>query len=239
MLYRFNGCENFTESLNECIAGQHLRILVDGKAQRFDDKYEALIHALKKISARCPNAFGGLPVIDIYFTAEIGAEARWHPESPNGIPYLVLGDRTLFKVNKVLSGQDLVSGMGHYGPRGVADQLYDTRRIAKLSPLRWRAEFYGTYARAKQLEKAIAIIIHEFAHIIHGCRHGSKDSFWRYKRIDAPLTPYILSTQVSSYTHANNYNEFVAEVFAGCISGLKYSDTVMSLYRKCNGPLII
>jgi len=105
MLHRIKGCGDCTEYLNVRIAGLDVRIFVDGKAQRIDDKYEALVNALKKISLRCTDAFNELPVVAIYFTAETGAEACWYPESPDGTPYLILGDRTLFRVNKIIPGR--------------------------------------------------------------------------------------------------------------------------------------
>ena len=42
--------------------------------------------------------------------------------------------------------------------------------------------------------------------------------------------------KVSNYAQTS-IGEFVAEVYAGIISGIKYSDDVMALYKKYNGPI--
>jgi hypothetical protein len=162
-----------------------------------------------------------------------------HQELPGGSPYLILGDRTLFLTNRKIAGQSALSGMGQLGPRGIADQMYDTKRLSRFYPSRWLSELSGKYATSKHAEKATSIIIHELGHIIHACSNISRNTFWKNKKMGSTLLPYNISTQVSSYTHANNYNEFVAEVFTGLICGKSYSHEVISLYKEYHSPHVI
>lgn len=129
--------------------------------------------------------------------------------------------------------------MGQRGPRGVADQMYDTKRRSRLSPSRWLSELSGKYADSKYHEKATAVITHELGHIIHGCKNVSRNTFWENKRVGAPLVPLNIAINVSSYTYNNNFNEFVAEVFTGLICGKNYPREVIDLYNELHGPLIM
>lgn len=221
---------------NTTINKLRVKVFVDESTQRAKEKYQALVSATHRILSKFPNAFDGLPAIEIYFGSDIGAEACWSPDSSAGTPYLILGDRTLFRTNKKIAGQDDLWGMGALGPRGVADQMYDKKRLNKTSPIRWFSEIMGVYSASKYEEKVTAVIIHELGHIIHGCNPLSLTTFWKNKKIGARLVSSRIAEQVSSYTQGNNHNEFVAEVFTGIACGKLYSPEVIDLYEMYGGP---
>lgn len=68
-----------------------MNIITDESKQRINEKYDALVYALKQISMRCPNAFSGLPVVEIIFGACYGAEAFWIPDASGGRPFIFFG----------------------------------------------------------------------------------------------------------------------------------------------------
>jgi hypothetical protein len=221
----------------ESMHGLDVQIIKDSSVQRFDEKYEALREATRMIAEKFPRAFAHVPVLNVYMGKNLGAEAFWSPEGVDGSPGLLLGDTHLFRVNPLRRGQDPIFGMGLLAARGVADQLYDDRRRSKLSPRRWVSELRGDYRNSKTSAKVTAVVTHELGHVIHAHHSSSsKQLFWKNRLMSARLVPFDISSKVSSYTHANNYCEFVAEVFVGLVHGKSYSDDVMNDYQNYGGP---
>jgi hypothetical protein len=178
-------------------------------------------------------ALGALSPMTVYFGASVNCEATWSPEGPGGQTALFLGDRMMFQTNRVMAGQNGVSGMGQMGARGVADQLYDAKRMHMLNPSR---VFMGktAYQAQKTDAKAVAVVVHEIGHLLH--EHQSQVIFWQNKRIGAATIPANIAQQISSYLSNNNYDELVAEVFAGLVHGRTYSQAVMLAYQAQGGP---
>lgn len=86
-------------------------------------------------------------------------------------------------------------------------------------------------------------IFHELGHTAHEknaifkYNNGTfKEGGKLYKMFKTPEMQEV-AQKVSLYATETPY-EFVADVFAGLMSGTKYSDDVMALYKKLNGPVV-
>jgi hypothetical protein len=215
------------------ISGLTVHVMRDSSDQRFDEKMAALRQALAMVSRRMGMAaMARLSPLTIYCGAGVKCEATWNPEGPGGTRALFLGDRMMFPANPVLPGQDRVYGTGQHGPRGVADQQYDAKRMLKVNPARVLMG-ESAYQERKADAKATAVIVHEVAHLLH--EELSRAIFWENKRTGAATVPADISMQVSNYTANNNFDEFVAEVFTGLVHGKAYSQAVDREYRNHGG----
>ena len=72
------------------------------------------------------------------------------------------------------------------------------------------------------------MICHEFAHFLYNKNNKTKNNNFNENEKK-------IASEVSEYSKKNP-EEFVAEVYAGIITGAKYSSKVMKLYAKYNGP---
>jgi len=100
---------------------------------------------------------------------------------------------------------------------------------------------YVDYNSAKLKDGAV---FHEVAHYLHvksgfDTREGKKI----YSRIfgmmnSASMDKILREVSYYSIAGSDDGTEFVAEVFAGIMSGKKYSPAVMKIYRAFNGPEI-
>ena len=86
-------------------------------------------------------------------------------------------------------------------------------------------------------------IFHELGHTAHEknaifkYNNGTfKEGGKLYKMFKTPEMQEV-AQKVSVYATKTPY-EFVADVFAGLMRGIKYSDDVMALYKKLNGPVV-
>jgi hypothetical protein len=215
------------------MSGLNVNIILDSSDQRFDEKMAALQQALQKVQGRVGAALAGLDPMTVYFGERVKCEATWNPEGPGGATALFLGDRMMFQTNRVMAGQDRVSGMGQMGARGVADQAYDDKRMNVLNPNRILMG-KTAYQAQKADAKAMAVVVHEIGHMLH--ERQSSAIFWQNKRLGAATIPANIAQQISSYLINNNYDELVAEVFAGLVHGKTYSQAVMQAYQAQGGP---
>jgi hypothetical protein len=220
-------------------SGVTVNVTIDESEQDVEGKLAALKQGFTLVSSKAGpatrTAFLKLSPLPVYFGGEVKCEACWQPEARAGKPCLFLGDRMMFNKNPVLARQDKVAGMGKEGARGVPHQVYDDQRRSKFSPVRWAMMIQGTYQTSKISAQAAAIVVHEIGHLVH--QVVAPDQFWLNKRIGATGVPASLQPQVSSYLYnMNNYNEFVAEVFAGLAHGKRYPADVMTAYNLQKGP---
>ena len=93
------------------------------------------------------------------------------------------------------------------------------------------------------------VLVHETAHKTHYeymlQKHGN-DSFWNTKQQRLPLDQAIgdkdlarrVRDEVSGYG-ATNELEAVAEIWTGTYFGVTYSDEIMALYKRLDGPPLI
>ena len=143
------------------------------------------------------------------------------------IAYMVSGQPVVFLGPKI--GQKnpagphnpgVAGGLGKEGPRGIAHQEYDAA---------WRG-----LGNPKTQAQASTTVIHELGHILHEQQSASR--FWQIHDEDHLARGVaIVATEVSHYA-TKGPTEFVAEVFAGTISGRRYSDGVKNAYRDLGGP---
>jgi hypothetical protein len=215
------------------ISGVTVLVTIDSSNQRFDEKIAALRQALAMVCRRMGiAAMARLSPLSIYCGANVKCEATWNPEGPGGARALFLGDRMMFQTNPVLSGQDRVYGVGQHGDRGVADQLYDAKRMPPVHPVRVLMG-ESAYQERKTDAKATAVIVHEIAHLLHEVL--SQAIFWQNKQANAQIVPANIAMQVSNYTANKNFDEFVAEVFTGLVHGKAYSPAVITAYQNHGG----
>lgn len=98
-------------------------------------------------------------------------------------------------------------------------------------------------------------IYHEIGHLNHYKKTGIIKSIKYGKTSEQLANPYNFKSEISKDLKeflssdeqqtaglVSNYakespSEFIAETFAGLLSGEKYSDSVMALYKKYNGPI--
>jgi hypothetical protein len=86
------------------------------------------------------------------------------------------------------------------------------------------------------LDRPTITVIHELGHIIHERFMG--DNFWLTLGGTVPPAELPnLDTRVSQYATTGK-KEFVAEVFAGSIIGMKFPADIMAMYHRLGGPLL-
>lgn len=161
---------------------------------------------------------------------------------------LQLGNRVSKHVTRDMScpqnagGINIVGGARTRPPRVIADRIYD---------------YYKSTRTVDEKEKcALNQTLHELGHIIH--QLTSPDDYWLNAAVaggDDPMANFQRQTEfdsirdrglryVSQYagTDAKSLNEFVAEVFAGLLMGIPWSqiDTsgkLMTTYVSLGGPI--
>lgn len=218
-------------------AGTPINLYVDTTENNEQLKLDALAQALGLVHVRTGERFDGLtvylggPCRCIAYAGEAGGARS---------QVLFLGDQMLVKTAMTAGGSEKATGVkGGYGTaeRGVADQQYDVHRKHVLSPAR---TFAGkdAYQASKVHAKAVAVIVHEFGHLLH--ERLSSTAFWGLKTEknvegaanDRP--PSALAIQVSQYATKSKL-EFTAEVFTGLIYGQHYSPPVIAQYQAYGG----
>lgn len=86
-------------------------------------------------------------------------------------------------------------------------------------------------------DHARSTVHHEVGHALHRERLGHLD-FQDLRAAGWPGdTEAKIARQVSRYA-TTHPGEFVAETFSGLVNGERYSDEVMALYKKYNGPVV-
>jgi hypothetical protein len=172
---------------------------------------------------------------------EGGAEASWEPMGRGGTPFMKIGLKMFVRNKKVESktpGLQVKGGMGEGAGRGVADHVYDDHRKSRFNPSRWSMGS-AAYQKQKAMAKGAAVIVHEIGHFIH--EQVARDQFWGMKATRDPMSiavPMEIASQVSAYLLANNWLEFVAEVFTGLMYNKTYSAGVMAKYTEYGGPAV-
>jgi hypothetical protein len=242
------------------IAGLNVVLIGEHDDPKFELKKACLETALEKIRDKVPNAYAGMPELTVYMGSKLPCEACWEPSEPGGRAALFLGDRMMFDTNRVdkkqieaqikadafvdktksnsINTNDVkndarIWAYGEKDRRGVADQVYDTKRKSVMHPVRWM-QGEATYQESKTSAKGAAAVVHEIGHLIH--EHRSKNEFWEHKKKGADIIPSTLSKKISSYAFNNNYDELVAEVFTGLVHGKTYTQDVMAAYKAMGGP---
>ncbi len=121
-------------------------------------------------------------------------------------------------------------------------------QISKLNRNAQKQEFYNiinklkkkginAYVEPQKFEEnnSFHVIFHEYGHF----RHFNTTSFTALKQRTNEFVSNVkkqkTAGQVSSYAKSEPM-EFVAEVYAGLLNGVKYSPEVMALYKTYNGP---
>ena len=186
--------------------------------------------SIERAVATVTAAGHNLPPINFYLCSDdyIPNVAMKTYTGNNPSPVIFLGPNMWAK-NPMLrnTGNLVVGGVGRSGQRGVANQQYDGT-----------SRFFGNPRQKAQGE---TIVIHELGHILH--EMNNPGVFWEEQQaIDdgQARSPngagwIAASASVSAYA-GKNALEFVAEVFAGIVTGKNYDATVMAPYRALGGP---
>lgn len=183
-------------------------------------KLEAIDKALRAIVAK---GFE-LPDLTFYCTSAEGVPCVAYMGDLGGNPAytIFMGPKTgQHNPQAKLAAGALQGGYGDKtkGPRGVADQVYDGTQ-------RW-------FGNPKMHAHATAVVIHELGHVLHDVQSAAQ--FWDFKLGRDPGGYKELAVSVSHYA-MNNALEFVAETFAGVMSGKRYTGTGMTAYANVGGP---
>ena len=80
------------------------------------------------------------------------------------------------------------------------------------------------------------IILHEGGHCLHNKKMHLESTLVDLKNMTMTKADKIIAGEVSEYA-TTNYNEFLQEVFSGILCGDKYSQDVMTLYKKLGGVI--
>ena len=86
-------------------------------------------------------------------------------------------------------------------------------------------------SKFKGLDKPTITVVHEIGHIIHERALG--DDFWMERTKGS--ADKTIALKVSQYANTGK-KEFVAEVFAGSIIGMKFDANVIKEYNNYGGP---
>lgn len=130
-----------------------------------------------------------------------------------------IGGAAIHHDKKVITQKEsgVVGGQGMN--RGVAHQIYDGTQ-------RW-------FGNPKQHAMAVVVVIHELGHVMH--ESNDAQSHWKSMMPDYMTDTWKApSKEVSQYAGKSG-GELVAEVFAGTLSGKKYSANVVNAYRALGG----
>lgn len=147
--------------------------------------------------------------------------------------------------DKVLSQVEELKNKGYDLPESIRVSKSETTTIAWASPREGSVSLNSKYSKkyeeiAKQQEasgnwSSSNPIAHEMGHNLHYKKIGNSRwdvmNNWR----GDPYGPKEITSQVSKYSRMNPL-EFVAETFAGHVSGKKYSKEVYDLYNLYEGP---
>jgi hypothetical protein len=223
---------------NARVGATTITLWKDGSEKNQDVKLDALEGALKLVRQRTGKSLDGLRV---YLGAPCRCIAFLGERAGSRSHSIFLGDQMLHKTVKSQTERatGVKGGVALQGLRAVADQEYDAKRKSPLNPARW-VMGEADYKASKVKAKAIAVIVHEFGHLLHEEKASAK--YWQYKRqfgeegkSDAP--PADIAVQVSHYA-TKHMLEFTAEVFTGLIYDRHYGPEVMALYKKAGGVAV-
>jgi hypothetical protein len=214
------------------LAGNIVVAFVDVDEVEVDEdlKLQALESALGKIDLKTRRRLDGL---NVYLSPAVRCIAFLGTAQGRRTYTIFLGPQMLTKtaVMQTEAVSHVKGGTGH--GRGVADQQYDAMRKPVLSPTRL-VMGKDAYQTTKIAAKAMAVIVHEFGHLLHEANDPKK--YWRLKKTDRDLVKdeFHTAMKVSQYA-LNGKLEFVAEVFTGRMFGAIYPPDVLSLYKSCGG----
>ena len=208
--------------------------IVHSPAETDDDKilkYAAVSAAVGLVRAQAHLA-DQVAMCDLYIGPEVRNMATMGTNSER--PCIFLGPQiATYLPTSEGGGENATNVKGGMGQgRGVAMQMYDEARLSKMSLQRIRLEVTGNYQKSKIEAQAIAVVVHEFGHILH--EQFSSARFWPLKRRDAPPIDTGIAHKVSQYAAINRL-EFVAEVFTGLVYGKRYPAEVIAVYKVLGG----
>jgi hypothetical protein len=145
---------------------------------------------------------------------------------------------------KVLSQVEEIKKKGYAIPSTIDVVTTDTRAIAwanRGTRISLNSKYSKRYEELSKQQEASgnwsssSPIAHETGHNLHYQKIGN-ERFGRGNNWPASIRgPIEITSQVSKYARMNPI-EFVAETFAGHISGKKYSKEVYDLYKFHEGP---
>jgi hypothetical protein len=225
------------------VCGVLLQVRVARASKHANEGLAAIKSALQAIERSMPGILRTIGRLNVTIGDDLVTQLRWHPDERTGTPTLHLGMSNALRANPVAPQQgDLgfpssmlgIWGQGRHGMRGVADQVYDQRRLAGSSASRWLKELAGTYRTSKSHAKATAVAIHEIGHLLHALK--SPDHYWNNRRHASLPVDSRIAGEVSNYALQGNPDEFVAEVFVGMVLGHAYSSNVKAVYEALGGP---
>lgn len=182
-------------------------------------KLEAIDKALRAVVAK---GFE-LPDLTFYCTSAAGVPCVAYMGDVAGNPrYTVFMGPKTGQHNPQARGPNggMPGGLGTSGMRGIADQVYDGTQ-------RW-------FGNPKMHAHATTVVIHELGHVLHDVQSAAQ--FWDYKLNRDPGGYVNHASNVSHYATTNAL-EFVAETFAGVMSGKRYGGTGMAAYGAVGGPM--
>lgn len=134
----------------------------------------------------------------------------------------------------------LVKRAGFKVPHRIVNSKFESRAIAYGSPVNGIGLTRGRVSEADLQAQhdsgflsSANPVLHEIGHIVHA-GHAA-DSYDHLSTWMSAHTAKPVAAKVSKYA-ASNPKEFVAEVFAGHLSGKRYPEDVMALYHQQHGP---
>jgi hypothetical protein len=107
----------------------------------------------------------------------------------------------------------------------------DWRTLAQESQIR-----FPEWAEKTYFGSPSHLALHEFGHYLHHQHTQSQFSEIAKTKIDKETKQRILAEMGHTYP-TRNAGEAVAEMFAGLMSGKKYSPELLKFYQKCRGPI--
>src|ERR1043166_5968722 len=186
-------------------------VFVDVDEAHEDIKVQALEAALAKLDVKTRRRLDGL---NVYLGPAVRCVAYCGTLHGGRTYTIFLGDQMLIKT-ATLQTEAATGVKGGVGKgRGVADQRYDAMRKSKLSPARLMMG-KDAYQTTKIAAKAMAVIVHEFGHLLHEA--NDPNQYWRLKNAK---NDRLRDGEVQTATKVSYYPidkqsrlEFVAEVF--------------------------
>jgi hypothetical protein len=205
--------------------GAKITCYLAGQDTLADDKLKALKGGIDAAQ----NAGHAIPDMRVYFTSDQNVQTIAFIGTTNGNvePTVFLGGKAGLYSCKAKGQQAVVIAGGVSGghrDRGIADQEYD-------GTSNW-------FGNPKRLSLMQTTVIHELGHVLH--EQHDPSIFWDLKANVVPAAVVgsgwlNAAMQVSQYATKGTL-EFVAEVFAGRVTGRTFPQTVDTAYAAANGP---